>query len=394
VNRPLRVAIGAIAGVRGGPATYAVELVRALDELGGTTPPGPLALSVLSDRPDLFAHLARVERIEVPLPSPYRQPWWDNVAVPRHLRRIAPDVYHGTKNAMPFAGMPARCARVLTIHDLAVYAEPETFALAQRLQLRLHLRLGARQADRVICVSGHAAGEVRARFGLPAERVRVVQHGANPRFVPLTDAGERARIRSSLGVEEGFLVAYVGTLQPRKRIEVAVAAVGELRAQGLPVKLVVAGRRRPGFRAAWLESPPDWLRIRGELSDEQIVELYGAADAMVSPSTFEGFGLTFLEAMACACPVVGVRATSVPEVVNDAGLLVERAEPGLIAGALGALLRDPELRIEKGRRALARARTFSWSRAATETLAVYREAVAAAEARLAGRRPMARPAAR
>ncbi|HYC21628.1 MAG TPA: glycosyltransferase, partial [Candidatus Bathyarchaeia archaeon] len=175
MNRPLRVAIGAIAGVRGGPATYAVELVRALDELAGATPSGPLALSVLSDRPDLFADLAHLERIEVPLPSPYRQPWWDNVAVPRQLRRIAPDVYHGTKNALPLAGMPARCARVLTIHDLAVYAEPETFALAQRLQLRLHLRLGARQADRVICVSEHAAGEVRARFDLPAERVRVVR---------------------------------------------------------------------------------------------------------------------------------------------------------------------------------------------------------------------------
>jgi glycosyltransferase involved in cell wall biosynthesis len=394
VTRPLRVALGAIAGVRGGPATYAVELVRALDELAGAAPAGSLALFVLTDRPDLFAGLAHAEPIEVPLPSPYRQPWWDNVAVPRLLRRIAPDVYHGTKNALPLVGMQARLASVLTIHYLAVYAEPETFALAQRLQLRMHLRRGARRAERVICVSEHAAGEVRARFGLADERVRVVRHGANPRFVPLGDEASRTRIRRLLGVEQGFLVAYVGTLQPRKRIEVAVEAVGTLRAQGLPVTLEIAGRRRPGFRPAWLESPPPWVRVRGELSDEQVVELYGAADAMVSPSTFEGFGLTFLEAMACGCPVVGLRATSVPEVVDDAGLLVERAEPDLIAGALGALLRDPALRAEKARRALGRARTFSWSRAARETCAVYREAVAASRARLAGDSPADRLRAR
>jgi len=376
----LRVAVGAVAGVTGGPATYSVELVRALAALGDVA----LGLVVLTDRPDLFAGLAGVEVDEIRLPTSWRQPWWDNVDVPRRLRALDVDVYHGTKHALPLAGVPGRIGRVVTIHDLAVLVEPETFSLAQRLQLVVHLRHAARAADRVICVSQHAAGDVHARLGVPAERIAVVPHGIGERFVPPADPRRRAAVRRSYGAEDGFLVSFVGTAQPRKRIEVAVDAVERLRAHGVPVTLVIAGRRRPGFSAPWMEAPPPFVRVVGEIDGERLVELYGASDAMVSPSSFEGFGLTFAEAMACGCPVVGVAATSVPEVVGEGGILVERPDGALVAAALGRLLGDPGLREATAARALARARGLSWRRAAEQTREVYRAAAADA-VRRAGR---------
>lgn len=375
---PVRIAIGAVAGVTGGPATYAVELVHALAALGDER----LDLVVLTDRPDLFAAADRVRVQEIPLPSPWRQPWWDNVAVPWRLRALGADVYHGTKHALPLVPLGAHTARVVTIHDLAVLVEPETFSAAQHLQLVVHLRHAARVADRIVCVSRHAAGDVQARLGVREERIAVVPHGVGARFVPPHDAALRAAVRRSYGVADGaFLVSFVGTAQPRKRIEVAVEAVRRLVAGGVPVTLVIAGRRRPGFAAAWLDAPPPFVRAVGELDAERLVELYGASDAMVSPSSFEGFGLTFVEAMACGCPVVGVAATSVPEVVGDGGLLVERPDPALVADALSRLLGDATLRAATAARARERAAGLSWRRAAEQTRDVYLAAVAARRGR-------------
>lgn len=372
--RPLEVAIGAVAGVTGGPATYAVELVHALAALDDAE---RLRLVVLTDRPDLFATAPGVRVDEIPLPSPWRQPWWDNVAVPLRLRALRADVYHGTKHALPLLPMPRRTAPVVTIHDLAVLVEPETFSRAQRLQLAVHLRHAARTAARIVCVSQHAAEDVRQRLGVAPERIAVVPHGVGAQFRPLEDQRRRAQVRAAYGVDDGFLVSFVGTAQPRKRIEVAVEAVRHLHAGGMPITLVIAGRRRPGYGAGWLDAPPPFVRAVGELAPERLVELYGASDVMVSPSSFEGFGLTFVEAMACGCPVVGVAATSVPEVVGDGGILVERPDPELVAAALARLLADPVLRADTARRALARAGALSWRRAAQQTRDVYLAAAAA-----------------
>jgi glycosyltransferase involved in cell wall biosynthesis len=368
----LRVAVSAVAGVTGGPATYVVELLRAMAALGDPD----LDLHILTDRPDLFAASAGVTTHELPLPSSWYQPWWDNIAVPRVLRRLAPDVYHGTKHALPLAFVPRQTAAVVSLHDLAVYAEPETFSLAQRWQLYLHLRHAVHRSGRIIAVSEYTAMDVVRQFGVPRAKIDVVGHGVAESFRPPSDAAARAAVRARYGAAEGRLVAFVGTAQPRKRIGVALDAVAQLVAEGLKVQLVIAGRRRPGYEPEWLRDPPAFVTLAGEVDAAELVELYGAADVMVSPSSFEGFGLTFVEAMACGCPVVGVAATSVPEVVGEGGVLVERPEAGLVATALRELLGDEIRRKEVASRALARARDLSWPRAAARTLEVYRAALA------------------
>jgi alpha-1,3-rhamnosyl/mannosyltransferase len=367
----LRVAIGVVGGVTGGPARYGIELVRSLSRRVEAGIPPDLEVWALTDRPEVFEGLPGVRAVHLPLPSSWAQPWWDNVAVPRALRRLQPDVYHGTKHALPLAGTPRATATVASIHDLAVLAEPETFGRAQRAQLLVHLRHAARSATRILCGSHHAAGDVAARLGVAPERISVVLYGVGEEFVPPADESARIAVRRRLGVDRGALVSFVGTAQPRKRIEVAIEAVARLRAQGRPVVLAIAGRRRPGYEPAWAKNPPPFVRLLGEVDGPSLVDLYGASDVMVSPSTFEGFGFTFVEAMACGCPVVGVAATSVPEVVADGGILVAAADPERIAGALARLVGDPALREATSRAALRRARQLSWERCAEGTLDVY-----------------------
>ena len=366
----LRVAIGAVAGVTGGPATYVIELVRAMRALDDRS----LELTVLSDRPDAFSSID-VATVELPLSTPWAQPWWDNVAVPRALQRGDFDVYHGSKHALPLVGAPGGIAQVVTIHDLAVYAEPQTFSLPQRLQLYVHLLHASRVADRVICVSEHAARDVVARLGIPRERITVVPHGIGAMFRPIGDEARRREVRRHYGVEgAGHLLAYVGTSQPRKRIDVAIEACRRLVAEGLDVTFVIAGRRRPGYEPEWLERPPPYVRVVGELEARDLVDLLGASDVMVSPSSYEGFGLTFAEAMACGTPVVGVAVTSVPEVVGEGGVLVSSPDPAEVSEALGRLLRDEAFRREKANSALERASRMSWERAARASVEVYRAA--------------------
>jgi glycosyltransferase involved in cell wall biosynthesis len=359
----VRVGIGALVGILGGPATYARELVAALAREGAHE------YVVLTDRPAAFADLP-VETVHVPLPTTYHQVLWDHARLPGLVAAARVDVYHGTKNVLPWR---LRVPGVVTIHDLAVYAYPDTFAWPQRWHLRAMLPRSAAAARRVIAVSAHAAADVRARFALPADRVAVVPNGVAAMFHRFAPDGAVASLRAAYGLGER-IVACVGTVQPRKRVERVIEAFANARAAEEGWELVVAGRLRPGHAPPWLARRPPGVRWLGPLPDDALRALYALASIAVSASEYEGFGLTVCEAMASGCAVVAVANSSLPEVVGDAGVLVARSDPVLIAAALRRLIADPAARAALGDAARARAARFTWAEAARRTRAVYEEA--------------------
>src|SRR5262249_26346684 len=182
-----------------------------------------------------------------------------------------------------------------------------------------------------------------------------------------------AALRAAHGLGER-IVACVGTVQPRKRVERVVDAFVRAGGAARGWELAIAGRLRPGYAPSWLAAPPPGVRWLGPLADEALRALYGAAAIAVSASDYEGFGLTVCEAMAGGCAVVAVANSSIPEVVGDAGVLVERSDAALIADALAALIADPERRAALGARARARAAGFTWEETARRTRVVYEEA--------------------
>ncbi len=363
----MRVGIGALIGILGGPATYARELLAALARLGGHE------YVVFTDRPDAFAGLD-VMTVRVPLRSSYHQVTWDHWALPALVAERGVQLYHGTKNVLPWRlPVPA----VVTVHDLAVYACPDTFSLPQRLHLRALIPPSIARSRRIIADSEHARGDIITRFRVAPERVVTVPLGVSAAHRIPVAAEAAARLRRAHGLGDR-VVACVGTVQPRKRIERVIDAFVRADAVAEGWTLAIAGRIRPHYAPPWLRQLPPGARFLGPLDDDDLRTLYAASAIAVSASDYEGFGLTVLEAMASGCAVVAVATTSIPEVVGDAGVLVGASDGTLLATALAALLRDPERRAALGSAARRRAAGFTWEETARRTRTVYEEALACA----------------
>jgi len=349
----MRVALHAVAGPRGGPRTYGVALAHALARRDDVD------LVVLTDRPEAFGDVATV-RLRGP------RPWCDHVAVPRLLRELRPDVYHNTKNSLP---RRVPCAAVVTLHDLAYHHHPETFGFLSRAYLRWHHEDAARRAHAIVAVSHHARHDIVRTLGVPGERIHVVYHGLDPRFVQPPGA-------AFSGLAPPYVLS-VGTIQRRKNLDVLVRAAAALRAKGRDFTLAIAGRRgwkTDEFDEACRQTP---VRLLGLVPDDQLPALYRDAAAFVQPSSYEGFGLTALEAMACGAPVIAAEAGSLPEVVGDAGLLVPPRDVAALERALERLLDHHGLAQELSAAGRERAKRFSWDQSAAEHVAAYRAAARA-----------------
>ncbi|MFP6626756.1 MAG: glycosyltransferase family 1 protein [Deltaproteobacteria bacterium] len=362
----VRVALGAVAGTVGGPATYAVELLRALARAFPDD-----EYTVLSDRPEFFPDAAA--RVHLPLRSTWYQPYWDHVALARALAKGNFDLYHGTKGVLP---RRLRIPAVVTVHDLAHRVVPETFSRAQRCHLGLETAPTLRRAGAVITDSQHSAADLRRLFPAASAKVESIPLGV-PAWARKATTVEVESWMSARGLR-GPCIGYLGTVQPRKNLDVLAQAFTKA-AAGRPWRLLVAGRLRPGYRPACLEGGDSRITYLGVLPQDELPAFLGAVACMVSPSSYEGFGLSLLEAMACGCPVVGLNNSSVPEVVGDAGILVEQRGGNGLSDRLAAAIVKIVSRDDEARRlsaaGLQRASRFSWDKTARLTRAVYARCV-------------------
>ncbi|MDQ6744054.1 MAG: glycosyltransferase family 4 protein [Candidatus Dormibacteraeota bacterium] len=276
------------------------------------------------------------------------------------LERIRPRLYHATSLALPSR---SPVPLVVTLHDLIPWALGGRQMWGERSRWWLGRRL-LRRADLVIAVSSHVARDAQRLARIPEERLVVVPEGVGPGFRPAP--GAAARVAERHGVRAPYLL-YVGALDARKDPHGLLRAWQVARTAGADVELVVAGSPGPQAPA---ELPG--ARRLGHVSHSELVDLYSAAACFVFPSRNEGFGLPLLEAMACGCPVVAYRNSSIPEVVGEAGPLVEDGDAEAL-GAAAAQLACDSGRAEVARAAgLRRARRFTWARTASETIAAYR----------------------
>ncbi len=362
----MRVAIGAIAATRGGPATYAIELVRAL------TANFPAdSWTVLTDAPRYFEAFA--DTVEIPLNSAWGQPRWDHLGVRRALRSGEYDLYHGTKGVLPLAvGIPA----VVTVHDLAVEVMPETFSRAQRFHLRIETPHTIRSASAVVTDSASSRRDLERLYPVSSDKLHVVPLAPGNELAPAT-AADVADWKRAHGID-GPVVGYLGTLQPRKNIDL-LAESFRFAAGDRPWRLLLAGRMRPGYRPRCLDEGDERIAYLGEIPQNEVPLFLGALDCMVSPSSYEGFGLSFLEAMAAGCPVVGVANSSVPEVVGDAGILVGRPDADTLGDAIESVVTDISLASQLSQRGVDRAALFSWSVTARRTREIYESVLTRAE---------------
>jgi glycosyltransferase involved in cell wall biosynthesis len=329
----------------------------------------------------------------------------------RPVVRTGGDLVHAPSLAVP---PPGRRPLVVTVHDLAFRTHPDCFPARGRSFHERGLALARGEAAAVLVPSEATAAELRDA-GFEAGRVHVARHGIDlrpltpleqpgPDFpaasmnplqhmhphwqpaegsmsiaAPADDAAAGAGLGPGLGatpvlgLDPRSYVLFVGTVEPRKGVDILLAAHAALRRKGHPdLRLVIAGP--PG----WGETPAldgPGVVAPGLIDEVTLDALYRGAAALAVPSRSEGFGLPALEAMARGCPVVASNAGALPEVVGDAGLLVPAGDADALAHALDRLLGDDALAASLGAAGHRRAATFTWSACVAAHLAAYHAAL-------------------
>lgn len=298
----------------------------------------------------------------------------EQVMLPLEVMRAGADIVHYPSFNIPVAG---RGPMVTTIHDLYYYMTPgDTAGRMRHLAAKTLLRRAAAVSRKIITVSGYTKGELVRLLGVDPAKIEVIHNGVGPEYRPVSfDDASGALTR--LGLEPGYIL-YTGCHQPRKNLKGLLSVYSRLKD---PPRLVITGRRDPRRASlyAGAERAGSGARVvfTGDVPDADLPALYSQASLLVFPSFFEGFGLPPLEAMACGTPVVASNVTSIPEVTGGAALLVPPQDYPAMAGAIGRVLSDEDLRASLVEAGLARAERFSWKTTAEKTLRVYEETVSA-----------------
>ena len=315
----------------------------------------------------------RVRPSMLPTINPRVRIPWEQLIAPALLRASGADIFHGVHSVVPLS---CPVPSVVTIHDLAFIRFPQTFRAYNRAYLDFATRMSARRAARILVVSEHTKREVVGMLGVPAERVIVTPNAARDHFRPPVSAALNA-FRARHHLPERF-VLYVGTLEPRKNLTTLLDAYAEVSRRFPDVPLLVGGGKGWLYDAIFERLDTLGLRDKvtfvGYLDEDELPFWYAAATVFVFPSIYEGFGMPPLEAMACGTPVVTSNTSSLPEVVGDAGLMVDPHSADALADALTRVLNDRELHADLAERGLRRATTFTWRTTAERTLRAYQEA--------------------
>ncbi len=367
----------------------AIDYTPALSQGGGIgryTRELIAALARLDDRTDYRLFAAGMPSSKLPAPPGPNFTWkparlsakwfarlWHRARLP-----IPIEVWAGTVrllHAPDFTLPPVRqgTRTLLTVHDLSFVRAPETTTASLRAYLNRAVPHSVARADHVLADSQATRQDLIDLYGTPPDKISVLYGGVDARFAPVEDRDIVQIVRARYGIGEGSFILSVGTVQPRKNYVRLVEALHRLDRPDL--RLVIVGGK------GWLDDPlyrriealkmEKQVRLLGFVRDEDLPTLYSTAEVFAFPSLYEGFGLPLLEAMACGVPVVASRTSSLPEVVGEAGLLVDPHDVDGLADALTHVLSDTELRqklIALGHR---RARQFTWERAAGQLRAQY-----------------------
>ncbi len=301
----------------------------------------------------------------------FQEPWRQFI-LPAMLKKYRIDVCFFTNFVSALA---SPCPTVITIHDLSFRLFPKTHSLRNVVWARSLVPMSTRRSVRLIADSNNTKLDLIRVMGVPSDKVEVIHLGASSEFSP--DPGpDDGKVLEYFGIHWPY-VLFVGTLEPRKNINLLIKGFDKVAATRPDIHLVLAGRRGWMAQAIFDElERRDLLgrvHITGYVPDEFLPPLYRQAEALVYPSLYEGFGLPPLEAMASGTPVVVSRNSSLPEVVGDAGLYINALSVDDVAGAMERILGDADLAQSLKEKGLKRAGQFKWENVARKTLVLLRE---------------------
>jgi len=289
------------------------------------------------------------------------------------LMRHRPDLFHATN----YVASSFDCPVVVTVHDLSFLRYPETHPEERLAWLSDGLPRTLLHAKRIIADSQFTKEELVSLLGVPKDNINVVHLGVGSNFRPLDNEVLALKLKE-FDLEPKEYILSVGTLEPRKNI-LSLLQAYELLPDSLKTRwpLVVVGMR--GWKDQVISKRLDVLvssgriRVLGYISIDKLAAVYAGAALFVYPSIYEGFGLPPLEAMASGVPVITSNRASLPEIVGDAGVLIDPEDIESLAQIIESLLDDRGKREQMARMGLQQGQKFTWKACAEKTFSVYQD---------------------
>jgi glycosyltransferase involved in cell wall biosynthesis len=267
---------------------------------------------------------------------------------------------------------------VITCHDLVQFVYPEILRDQSRIPavsmaMWRYSVQGINHCDHVIAVSTNTAQDVTKFLNISSEKITVVPNGVEPHYRVLKRADIMALRQQYAPSSDTICLLNVGSTHHRKNILVVLKALQQLKHQGLSVCLWRTGGKFTPEQQDFIQQHQLERQIIhfGNPDKETLTKIYNAADILIAPSTYEGFGLTIVEAMACGLPVITSNRSSLPEVAGDAAVLVDPTDVEAISTAVCHIYKDSSYRQQLIERGLARAQLFQWKEAARQVAQAY-----------------------
>ncbi len=269
----------------------------------------------------------------------------------------------------------------MVVHDLTRYLFPNFFPFnpMQKVLDRLTYPAMLRRYDHLLAVSQSTREDLINRFEISPGKISVAYHGAEKTFQILNPLMAEEVLSQSYHIQKPFIL-FLGTLEPRKNIPTLLKAFAGIMDQ-IPHHLILVGQKGWKWEPIFQEMERPNLKQRvhwiGYIPDQERVYFYNTADMLAYPSWYEGFGMPLLEAMQCGCPVITSRVSSLPEVVGEAGLLIDPHRVEDLQGAMLRLAKDPAFSERLKKAGLEQAKKFSWETSARITLEVFQKVTSA-----------------
>ena len=347
-----------------GTEHYALRLIQSLiianDQSGN-----PYQLNLyFRDTPqdNLFPTSAHTKQFVIPFARA-----WTHWRFAQEIWKTRPDVTFVPAHTLPFI-FPGKS--VVTIHDLGYKYFPEAHPTRQRLYLDMTTRYSQARASTILADSQATANDLNTFYGTSPSKIQVIYPGIDAQ--PLLDTMQNVEIiRAKYDLPERYFL-FIGTLQPRKNIQRIVQAFAQWQHQydNQDTAFVLAGGQGWLFDGAWVADIKN-IKLTGYIDEADKSTLLQGAIALVFPTLYEGFGFPVIEAMHCGTPVIASTTSSLPELVGDAGLLVNPEDVSAITDAMQRYHAESDLRkqmIEAGYR---QAKLFTWDKTAQDTMAVF-----------------------
>lgn len=353
----------------GGISQYTLYLLATLAVLDQSN--AYVVFQMRREQRDYAPPQVNFRRVNVLTPCHHRLERWAFSAetLPQRL-----DILHSPDFIPPLKG--AR-RHIITVHDLNFLYFPHFLTAESRRYYNDQIAWAVRRADAISADSEHTRRDLITRLDVPPDKVVTVPLAANPIYSKPVSAEAVVATCARHQLQPGFLL-FVGTLEPRKNIPTLLRAYHHARqSHGVTTPLVLVGRK--GWLWEEIFSTIETLKLTDHVThltgvtDAELAHLYHAATALALPSHYEGFGLPPLEAMHCGCPVVTSDRGSLPEIVGEAGLLLEADDIDGWAHALAQVDEDESMRARMIVAGAQQAKRFSWERTGRQTLALYNQ---------------------